>query len=120
MLLTGDGASRPAEAPTAAPTATPTEATPEPASERYPSIRVVGDLPFPDDLAMLDTTGAYGHGTGLPSRTRIIVGGSAGPVVIPQVEPGADDSQLMGIFSDESGALLAAVCSAPAALPKAR
>lgn len=103
---------RPAETPTTVATDATIAPTAEPSPEQYPSIRVVGDLPFPDDVAMLVTTGGYAHGTGLPWRTRMIVGTENGPVVTAQVEPGPDDAQLMGIMSDPSGLLLAAVCSA--------
>lgn len=112
LVRDGDG-----PAPGASPTV-PVADTPSPiageATEpgQYRAIRVVGDLPWPADLVMLTTTGGYGHGTGTPFRTRLIVGTAAGPKVVELGAPGAPDSALMGILADAGGgSLYATVCS---------
>jgi len=114
VLLTGDDNSHPSTpAPGESSTAAPETATPSPAAEpEYRAIRVVGDLPWPADFTMLTTTGGYAHGTGTPSRTRLIVGTNAGPRVIEMTPPGDPEGALMGILADpDGGPLYATVCA---------
>lgn len=104
-------------APGASPTVPVTETSSPGAGEatepaQYRAIRVVGDLPWPSDLTVLTTTGGYGHGTGTPWRTRLIVGSASGPKVTEMTPPGDATATLMGVLADqESGALYATVCS---------
>lgn len=60
---------------------------------------------------MLTTTGGYGHGTGTPWRTRLIVGAAEGPQVVELSHPGAPAGELMGILADRGrGPIYATVC----------
>lgn len=100
-------------APAESSTASPETATAGPTAQpEYRAIRVIGDLPWPSDLTMLTTSSGYAHGSGTPSRTRLIVGTPAGPSVIELSPPGDPDGTLMGILADPGGGpLYAAVCS---------